>query len=104
MFWQDQEEGRFFARSGGRELASTDEIWREGERGSYPMSRSSCACSLRRITLMVLTPLNLASVISWRPSVDPAALCSRYSPSGTFRVSRNPYAVTAKDRSGLLWP
>lgn len=59
------------------------------------MSSSSCACSLRRTTLMVFTPRCFAMAMSWRPSVDPAAPCRRYSPCGTFRVSKNPYAVTA---------
>ncbi len=62
---------------------------------SHPMSRSSCACSFRRTTLMVFTPRSFAMAMSWRPSVEPAAPCRRYSPVGTFSVSRKPYAVTA---------
>lgn len=59
------------------------------------MSSSSWACSLRRTRFMVFTPLSFAREMSCLPRVDPAALCMRYSPSGTFSVSKNPYAVTA---------
>lgn len=43
----------------------------------------------------------LASAMSCRPSVDPAAVCRRYSPSGTCRVFRNPYAVTCTTEQQL---
>ena len=37
--------------------------------------------------------------MSMRPMVEPAAVCSRYAPCGTFSVSKNPKAVTAEHPS-----
>ena len=68
--------------------------------GRAPMSSSSCTCALRRTRLMVRTPRCCASTISCRPSVDPAAVCSRYSPLGTCCTSKKPYAVTCAGKHG----
>ncbi len=73
--------------------------WQGGS--AHPMSSNSWACSLRRITLIVLTPRSFATAMTWRPMVDPAAVWSRYSPFGTFKVSKKPHTVTAETKQQL---